>query len=91
MLDEPDRLREGGARIHRVQLDAELKREYQQFLQERNRDRKDSDGRPDRKVDEVLAWAHEHNLPCDEDGHVQVPALRPSPRSRLQSAKPGSS
>jgi hypothetical protein len=75
-LKEADRLREGSARIHRVQLDDELKREYQQFLQERNRDRKDSDGRPDRGVDEVLAWAHEHSLPCDEDGHVQFPDVR---------------
>ena len=75
-LKEADRLREGGARIHRVLLDDELKREYQQFLQERNRDREDSDGRPDREVDEVLTWAHEHELPCDEDGHVQFPDVR---------------
>ena len=43
-----ERLRADGARIHRVVLDYELKRDYQRFLQERNRDRSDSDGRPDR-------------------------------------------
>ena len=45
---EAARLQERGARIERVVLDYELKREYQQFLQERNRGRADSDGRPDR-------------------------------------------
>ncbi|HLA14268.1 MAG TPA: hypothetical protein VJZ25_04525, partial [Gemmatimonadaceae bacterium] len=34
---EAERLQERGARIERVVLDCELKREYQQFLQERNR------------------------------------------------------
>src|SRR5579859_2041674 len=38
-----DRLVEKGARIDRVVLDYELKREYQRFLQERNRERPDSD------------------------------------------------
>jgi hypothetical protein len=41
-----ERLREQGARIDRVVLDCELKRDYQRFLQEHNRGRKDSDGRP---------------------------------------------
>src|ERR1700730_9776869 len=75
-LKEAERLREDGAHIHRVLLDDELKREYQQFLQERNREREDSDGRPDREVEEVLEWAQEHNLPCDEEGHVQFPDVR---------------
>ncbi|GAC1456447.1 MAG: hypothetical protein PVSMB1_06130 [Gemmatimonadaceae bacterium] len=52
-LHEAERLREEGANIHRVILDNELKAEYQGFLQERNRDREDSDGRPDRKVEEI--------------------------------------
>ena len=39
------RLRGQGARVRRVVLDYELKRDYQQFLQERNRGRGDSDGR----------------------------------------------
>jgi hypothetical protein len=75
-LKEAERLREDGAHIHRVLLDDELKRDYQEFLQERNRDQEDSDGRPDREVEEVLEWAQEHNLPCDEEGHVQFPDVR---------------
>src|SRR3989442_1689188 len=35
-LKEAERLREQDARILRVQLDRELKRDYQRFLQERN-------------------------------------------------------
>jgi hypothetical protein len=45
---EAARLQERGARVDRVVLDYELKRDYQRFLQERNRGRGDSDGRPDR-------------------------------------------
>lgn len=47
-LREADRLRDEDARILRVQLDPELKREYQRFLQERNQSDRESDGRPDR-------------------------------------------
>jgi Omp85 superfamily domain len=75
-LQEAERLRDEDANVHRIQLDNELKREYQQFLQERNRDKEDSDGRPDRDVEEVRAWALEHHLPCDEDGHLQFPDVR---------------
>lgn len=51
-------------------LDYELKRDYQRFLQERNRGRKDSDGRPDREPDEIARWAREHQLPYyDEQVH----------------------
>src|SRR5579864_1526675 len=56
-LKEAERLREQGASIRRVVLDNELKREYQQFLQERNRGRSDSDGRPDRTPEEIHRWA----------------------------------
>jgi DNA-binding MarR family transcriptional regulator len=70
-----ERLRAQGARIHRIVLDHELKRDYQRFLQERNRDRPDSDGRPDRTREEIQDWAHEHDLPMDEDG-VQFPDVR---------------
>jgi DNA-binding PadR family transcriptional regulator len=75
-LREAERLQEQDAHIHRIVLENELKREYQEFLQERNRDREDSDGRPDREVDEIRAWALEHDLPCDDEGHVQFPDLR---------------
>jgi hypothetical protein len=74
-LKEAERLREDDASIRRVVLDHELKREYQQFLQERNRGKSDSDGRPDRTPEEIHRWALEHNLP-DEDGHVQFPDAR---------------
>jgi hypothetical protein len=75
-LHEAERLRGEGANIHRVILDNELKADYQRFLQERNRDREDSDGRPDRKVEEIQEWAVDHNLPCDDEGHVQFPDVR---------------
>src|SRR5262245_36350228 len=41
-LRAAERLTSQGARITRVMLDYELKRDYQRFLQERNRDRHDS-------------------------------------------------
>ena len=74
-LKEAERLREEGAMIRRIILDNELKRDYQEFLQERNRGRSDSDGRPDRSPDEIHRWAVEHELP-DNDGHVQFPDAR---------------
>ena len=74
-LRSAERLQAQGARLDRVVLDYELKREYQRFLQERNRDRPDSDGRPDRTQDEIQDWAYEHQLPTDE-GSVQFPDLR---------------
>ena len=74
-LRSAERLREKGARIERIVLESELKREYQRFLQERNRDRPDSDGRPDRTQDEIQEWAYEHRLPMEDDG-VQFPDVR---------------
>ena len=74
-LEAAERLRDRGARIERVQLDRELKRDYQRFLQERNRGARDSDGRPDRSEAEIAAWAHEHNLPYFDD-QVHFPDLR---------------
>jgi hypothetical protein len=74
-LRSADRFTRQGARIHRVILDDELKRAYQQFLQEPNRDRSDADGRPARTRDEVEAWARAHALPVVDD-HVQFPDLR---------------
>jgi len=74
-LKDAERLREDGAFIRRILLDHELKREYQQFLQERNRGKSDSDGRPDRTPEEIHRWAVAHELP-DNDGHVQFPDAR---------------
>jgi DNA-binding MarR family transcriptional regulator len=45
-LKAAERLQAREAHILRVELDRELKREYQRFLQERNRGERDSDGRP---------------------------------------------
>lgn len=70
-----ERLRDGGARVRRLVLDYELKREYQQFLQERNRGQGDSDGRPDRDASEIARWAREHDLPFF-DGSVHFPDCR---------------
>ncbi len=64
-----------GARIERVVLEVDLKREYQQFLQEHNRGRPDSDGRPDRDEREIESWAREHCLPYFDD-QVHFPDFR---------------
>lgn len=69
------RLREDGGRVRRVVLDYELKREYQRFLQERNRGDEDSDGRPDREAHEICAWAREQELPYFDDS-VHFPDAR---------------
>jgi hypothetical protein len=55
-----ERLRDQGGRVRRVVLDYELKRDYQRFLHERNRGKKDCDGRPDREPEEIARWAREH-------------------------------
>lgn len=75
-LEEAEPLHEAGAEIHRVILENDLKAEFQTFLQEPNRDREDSDGRPERSLLEIESWTHEHNLPCDAQGHVQFPDVR---------------
>jgi hypothetical protein len=74
-LEAAERLRDQGARIERVQLDRELKRDYQRFLHERNRGDRDSDGRPDRSEAEIAAWAREHNLPYFDE-QVHFPDVR---------------
>lgn len=56
-------------------LEVDLKREYQQFLQEHNRRRPDSDGRPDRDEAEIESWAREHGLPYFDD-QVHFPDFR---------------
>jgi hypothetical protein len=66
-LRAEERLRDQGGRMDRVVLDYELKRDYQRFLHERNRGRKDCDGRPDREPEEIARWARERDLPY-EDG-----------------------
>lgn len=70
-----EHLAERGARIERVVLDYELKREYQKWLHERDHDRDDYDGHPDRTAEEIREWALEHHLPYFED-EVHIPDLR---------------
>jgi hypothetical protein len=74
-LRAEERLRRAGGRVRRVVLDYELKREYQRFLQERNRDRADSDGRPGRTPREIEVWAREYHLPYFDE-RVHFPDLR---------------
>ena len=61
--------------IRRVILEQDLKREYQEFLQEPNRGRADSDGRPGRDENEVRDWAREHDLRYFDD-QVHFPDYR---------------
>jgi len=68
-------LRDEGAEVRRVVLEQDLKREYQSFLQEHNRDRPDSDGRPDGDPREVGQWALQHELPYFDD-RVHFPDFR---------------
>ena len=70
-----DRLVARGATVRRVVLDHELKREYQQFLQARNRGRRDSQGQPLRDPDAIERWAQAHDLPY-LDGHVHFPDVQ---------------
>jgi len=74
---EEARLRDehDGLEIRRVVLEQDLKREYQEFLQEHNRGRADSDGRPERDELQVHEWAREHDLPYF-DGQVHFPDYR---------------
>ncbi len=74
-LREEARLRDEGADVRRVVLEQELKREYQEWLQEGNRGRPDSDGRPDRDAHEIERWAHEHELPYFDE-RVHFPDFR---------------
>ena len=76
-----ERLAERGAHVDRVMLDHELKRDYQSWLHERDRERPDYDGHPDRTDEEIREWAHEHDLPYfDEELHF--PDLRIEYRER---------
>ena len=68
-------IRDRGGEVQGIVLEVDLRREYQQFLQEHNRGRSDSDGRPDRTDREIEDWAHEHDLPY-RDRSVQFPDFR---------------
>lgn len=68
-------LRGKGAEVQRIVLEVDLRREYQQWLQEHNRGRANSDGRPDRTDRERQEWARDHELPFRDD-KVQFPDFR---------------
>jgi hypothetical protein len=74
---EEARLRDehGDLEIRRVILEQDLKREYQENLQDHNRNRPDSDGRPGRDENEIRDWAREHDLPYFDD-QVHFPDYR---------------
>ncbi len=74
-LQAAERLCERGARIDRVALDYELKREYQKWLHEHDANRDNYDGHPDRGEAEIRDWALEHDLPYF-DGQVHFPDCR---------------
>ena len=74
-LRAAERLEAAGARVERVVLDYELKRDYQRFLQDGSRGRADADGRPTRTREETKAWAQDHDLPVIND-RVQFPDFR---------------
>jgi hypothetical protein len=76
-----ERLAERDAHIDRVLLDHELKREYQSWLHERDRDRDDYDGHPDRTDEEIREWALDHDLPYFDD-ELHFPDLRIEYRDR---------
>ncbi len=61
--------------IRRVILEPDLKREYQEALQDHNRNRSDSDGRPGRDEIEIRDWARDHDLPYFDD-QVHFPDYR---------------
>ena len=68
-------IRERGGEVERVVLEVDLRRDYQQWLQEHNRGRSDSDGRPDRTEGEIARWAQEHDLRYIDE-KVNFPDLR---------------
>ncbi len=74
-LDAADRIVNDGGRITRVRLDDDLKRDYQIFLQEPNRRRRDSSGQPRRDWEAIARWANEQDLPIVDDS-VKFPDLR---------------
>jgi DNA-binding MarR family transcriptional regulator len=74
-LEAAERLECRGARVDRMVLDYELKRDYQKWLHEHDGDRADYDGHHDRTAEEIRAWAAEHELPYFDD-QVHFPDLR---------------
>ena len=64
-----------GGRIRGIRLENELKSAYQAFLQEPNRHRPESSGRPRTDREAIRLWAAEQQLPFIDDS-VRFPDLR---------------
>ena len=69
------RLEREGLKVRRVVLEQQLKSDYQRFLQEPNRGRTRSSGRPRPDREAVVIWAAERDLPIIE-GSVRFPDVR---------------
>ena len=70
-----ERLHRDGSTVKRVALDYELKRDYQRFLRDLNRERRRADCDADVVGRDVAEWAARRNLPVI-DGHVHFPDVR---------------
>ena len=74
-LDAADRLRARGGTVRRVVLDYELKRDYQRFLGELNRERRRGQRDAESIDHEVAEWARRRDLPVVDD-QVHFPDVR---------------
>lgn len=74
-LHAAERLRRCGSTVRRVALDYELKRDYQRFLRDVNRDRRRAERDADSAARDVAEWAARRDLPVI-DGHVHFPDVR---------------
>jgi len=70
-----ERLKDKGAKVTRVVLDYELKRDYQRFLHDLKRRNRGQEQDADRHAADVAAWAATHDLPV-VDGHIHFPDVR---------------
>ena len=74
-LDAADRLKGRGGTVRRVVLDYELKRDYQRFLGQLNRERRRGERESESFDREVAEWARKHDLPVIDD-QVHFPDIR---------------
>jgi len=74
-LDAAERLQGRGNTVRRVVLDYELKRDYQRFLGELNRERRRGQRDSESFDREVAEWARRHDLPVIDD-QVHFPDVR---------------
>jgi hypothetical protein len=74
-VNAADRLRRSGSIVKRVALDYELKRDYQRFLRDLNRERRRNERDQEDHARGIAEWAARHDLPV-VDGHVNFPDVR---------------